>query len=318
MIGRKRELVARPPSLDPTGVEYIAELKNNKKTIKKNMGKKWANFSDTLVFEVYKKKNDVKFALSELFGNKCAYCEANFDNEDLHTEHFRPKKKVVKIDDPDQEGYWWLAAQWENLLPACLHCNRSAGTDYRENIENEPGKGNCFPLLDQTSRARNAGALTSERHSLLDPSVDEPAQFLSIKSTDGMYFLEPRETNMVSTSFRRADATLSVVRLNRSGLVRSRTKHVLNVIECTKEYISAAHIYSSVLAAGQSQQVIDNAKIEADLKWNKLFLRYLKDVTFNHLYASILCVDTELAKAGLSMKMLLGGQPFHVPDKYLS
>jgi hypothetical protein len=65
--------------------------------------------------------------LSELFHDKCAYCEGNHaSGYPAHVEHYRPKLLVTEgrlsIDHP---GYFWLAYEWENLLLSCAHCNGS-------------------------------------------------------------------------------------------------------------------------------------------------------------------------------------------------
>jgi hypothetical protein len=60
---------------------------------------------------------------------KCAYCEKREERAKYRdTEHYRPKSP-----------YWWLAWTWENLLFACIDCNR----DYKKNQ---------FPLLDERQR----------------------------------------------------------------------------------------------------------------------------------------------------------------------
>ena len=69
------------------------------------------------------KHDTVKEALEALFHGKCAYCESDYaGTQPVDIEHYRPKGEVEGV--PDHPGYWWLAAEWENLLPSCIDCNR--------------------------------------------------------------------------------------------------------------------------------------------------------------------------------------------------
>ena len=85
-----------------------------------------------------------KFLLKNVFQGKCAYCESplEFDRYMGDAEHFRPKGQVtVKDHDKkkrvqcvpydgaafDHPGYFWLAYDWRNLLPACSPCNSAEG-----------------------------------------------------------------------------------------------------------------------------------------------------------------------------------------------
>lgn len=85
-----------------------------------------------------------------VFYNKCAYCEAELLTEFGDAEHFRPKGNVIVRDakskaasqpkvrlragmrsavehDLPHPGYFWLAYNWRNLVPACEKCNTGAG-----------------------------------------------------------------------------------------------------------------------------------------------------------------------------------------------
>jgi len=100
-----------------------------------------------------------KFLMDNVFHDKCAYCETNLDEarQDADAEHFRPKLAVnykkkpeqgnrsytkAKVTDVsqappeviDHPGYFWLAYNWKNLLPACRFCN------------SKDGKKNQFPV----------------------------------------------------------------------------------------------------------------------------------------------------------------------------
>ncbi|MEF9674035.1 hypothetical protein QNM99_25505 [Pseudomonas sp. PCH446] len=40
----------------------------------------------------------------------------------MDVEHYRPKGAVSE--DASHPGYWWVAMDWDNLLPSCIDCNR--------------------------------------------------------------------------------------------------------------------------------------------------------------------------------------------------
>ena len=150
-------------------------------------------------FRAYKGE-DVRHALESLFHGKCAYCESRYDvSGPVDVEHFRPKGEVEDV--PDHPGYWWLAAEWTNLLPSCLDCNRrryqptpksfasiSGILDAAHRSGFTPiltGKEACFPIAGSGSRmpgpppsSQAAAAIAAEQGLLLDPCSDDPADHL--------------------------------------------------------------------------------------------------------------------------------------------
>lgn len=162
---------------------------------------------------------DVRLKLSELYHNKCAYCET-FDNE-FQIEHYRPKKGVHGSN-PRHPGYYWLCYEWSNLLPSCYDCNK-------------PGsKGNYFDLRNGGVRATdfNKGddlllnsvmLFTNERPLLINP--EEPG----FDALDYFRFnrgLEIKEVAQVgSVNFERAKYTIDTIRLNREKLLRNERQN---------------------------------------------------------------------------------------------
>lgn len=137
----------------------------------------------------------VKTALERLFHGKCAYCETFFrSTQPVDVEHYRPKGEVDRVE--SHRGYWWLAMDWQNLLPSCIDCNRrrlqkipSPRADGRpgllENGEFDrsksllTGKESAFPLIGGVVRAMMRGEdLEAERRLLLDPCRDDPDEHL--------------------------------------------------------------------------------------------------------------------------------------------
>lgn len=176
-----RDKVREPDGLIARGAE---ELRRARLHFSKH------GVTDSFAFEVYKDPT-VKEALEKLFHGKCAYCESPFSSvHPVDIEHYRPKGSVTGATGHD--GYWWLAAAWDNLLPSCIDCNRrrhqkvpratlkgrvatltSTGFDRSRSVRT--GKGMLFPLLDGARRAHKPSHdLGAEERLLLDPTRDNP------------------------------------------------------------------------------------------------------------------------------------------------
>lgn len=318
MIKRERDPKLRPASLDPAGQNYIDELRKNQDKVKGNLGKPWAKVSKSLVFKLYARDVDVKKALSNIFGNKCAYCECTLDGQDLHTEHFRPKALVDAIDNPTEEGYWWLAADWDNLLPACNHCNRSPGVDHVTSTPGDSGKGNRFPLMDETKRAKIPGQEIDEKPKLLNPTVDEPSSFISFVEVAGLSLVNKVSTDRNSEEWIRADATISILGLNRPPLIRRRTEHLKPLKALLRSFIRAAVRYNSSIKGNEPAQVQASAKAEMNEVWNEIHEIYLSEQRKEYLHAVVKCIDEEFRAVGLSLKSLSGGQSLYLPEACLN
>ena len=175
-------------------------------------------------FSVYS-NGDVKTALSALFHGKCAYCESRYDaTQPMDVEHWRPKGRVETADGTKvKPAYWWLAAAWTNLLPSCIDCNRRRWhTNVVTDAEEKLGKEDQFPLLDDV-RADAEGAEADERPALINPCVDDPADFFEFTEEA---VIKPRE-GLSETDTRRAFDSIRVYALNRAALVEQRQETLL-------------------------------------------------------------------------------------------
>ena len=165
------------------------------------------------VFRAYDSRA-VRSALSRAFRGVCAYCEHPISA--IEIEHYRPKGAVRTADGRMDDGYWWLAATWENLFPACYECNR---VRWKETVDGRwvsSGKGEWFPLKDEAARANAKGEEAREEPLLLNPYLDEPSQHL-----------EFRANGDVCARTDRGVETIRILDLNRSGLTRARRAHML-------------------------------------------------------------------------------------------
>jgi hypothetical protein len=152
---------------------------------------------------------------------KCAYCEVKLaaGQRQGDVEHYRPKGQVrdvagkivkVVVEGVEQKhpGYYWLAYEWTNLLPACAACNRRAGDVSSGTLT---GKGEIFPTLDNWW-APDKDQVDAEKPALLNPWVDDPGDHL---------IFDP-ETGIVGGRTERGRVTIEVLGLNRDGLPEGR------------------------------------------------------------------------------------------------
>lgn len=174
---------------------------------------------------LYKRQRDRLLAVTN---KKCAYCElllpAGQRKGDV--EHYRPKGRARRMDgkivrvlrdgvEIDHPGYFWLAYDYLNLLPACSACNRRAG-DAASGMNT--GKSDIFPTLDDRWASCPQDVVT-EQPALLNPWVDEPA--------DHFHF-DP-DTGRVIPITERGRITEELLGLNRDGLPEARKRACENL-----------------------------------------------------------------------------------------
>jgi uncharacterized protein (TIGR02646 family) len=207
MIHVDRAAVAKPDVFD----SWLAEKEraDARKWFSDPKGSRQERFR----FAVYKRP-EIREALNELFHGKCAYCESLIvAAAPIDVELYRPKAGVAE--NPDHPGYWWLASDWDNMLASCADCNR-----VRSHAGERAGKGNRFPLADEAKRAFEPGAEVDEAPLLLNPCLDNPEQELVFD-----------KTGQVVSSTRRGQATISVLGLNRAGLVLARQRAAVKILD---------------------------------------------------------------------------------------
>jgi hypothetical protein len=129
-------------------------------------------------FVVYKDARVVK-ALEDAFFGKCAYCEFSYaGGAPCDVEHYRPKGAIDVDGTLTEPGYYWLAAEWTNLLPSCVDCNRARYQEFPDADPELSGKANKFPIGDPAARAKQPGQEAHEERLLLHPYFDDPSEHL--------------------------------------------------------------------------------------------------------------------------------------------
>lgn len=157
---------------------------------------------------------DLKSCLSVLRNGKCWYSESRNPTADKNVDHFRPKNRVDE--DPDHEGYWWLAFHWRNYRYASQWCNQR-----RVNDVNGTSGGKCdrFPLCQGSFRARSeADDWELEEPELLDPIDPDDWKLLTFRQ-DG----HPTPAKQPGTpEYQRATISIEIYHLHCSELVNER------------------------------------------------------------------------------------------------
>jgi hypothetical protein len=142
--------------------------------------------------KLYKaQKERVYLKLDGAFRGKCAYCETRiFTNQHGDVEHFRPKGRVtdksglpvvitIGSRQVGHPGYYWLAYDWQNLLPSCQLCNQPSA----QRSGGRPiGKRDYFPLRS-SHRATRPGDERFEQPLLINPVLEDPDQHLLLDET---------------------------------------------------------------------------------------------------------------------------------------
>lgn len=200
----------------------------------------------------------VKDALEALFFGKCAYCESFFaGTQPVDVEHYRPKAGIDG--QTEHEGYWWLAMDWNNLLPSCIDCNRRRKQKIVNTVDDVPplpelqsqatfdrtlsieslGKATAFPLLEESTRIRATNLSEAEIDSLvvdgesrllLDPTRDNPSQHIDFHiSKESPVGLAMPKVQIVNAdeepqASKMGRVSIQVYGLNRLGLVQARTR----------------------------------------------------------------------------------------------
>jgi uncharacterized protein (TIGR02646 family) len=243
MIKIDRSKVSKPAALDKKNREGKTETE---RAIEHYTS---ATFDGTnFEFKVYS-DSEVKEALIKLFKSKCAYCESTF----LHVysgdvEHFRPKGEIEEATPDKKPGYYWLAADWDNLLLSCRNCNQKLShAIYGIANKKTMGKMNQFPLSDLTKYIRihnHPNGIKDEEsyRLLLNPCIDDPEKHLEY-GDEGV--IRPKKIAGVDSP--KAKTSIDVYVLQRIYLVQAREKVLIEMQAQIQRVKEATQNYNDVL-----------------------------------------------------------------------
>jgi hypothetical protein len=156
--------------------------------------------------------------LDECFPGKCAFCEGKQTEYPIKVRHFRPIHGFVVDGYPPRQhpGYFWLAYEWYNIVPACGACVK------RTDLAGGAAEG--FPL--------NGGPVMAPPQ--YDP--DPPDLWRQVHENEEALLLDPYsryeyendltfdiETGHVSGRTKRGRETVKRFDLNRDALFTARS-----------------------------------------------------------------------------------------------
>ncbi|WP_380692415.1 hypothetical protein [Serratia marcescens] len=209
--------ISRPGGSEPAKLRKDAakELRSNRK--KYRDGK---NLSFSVYSQIY-----VKNALNEIFQLKCAFCDSRLNGAG-DVEHYRPKGKVhVKVGTGVQkiEGYYWLAANWDNLLISCVDCNQRRNQLHADGVTwSLTGKGCFFPLVNEATRAKSRRSINLEQPLLINPCLTDPEQHIKLLENGS---IEPVQLN--GSPSPQGESTIEICGLTRVELLTSRAERAI-------------------------------------------------------------------------------------------
>lgn len=171
-------------------------------------------------FEAYK-KDDIKESLEKTFQKKCSYCESRYSNVcPVDIEHYRPKGAIMEGKKNAKPGYYWLAADWKNLLPACPNCNRRQYHTMHDASRKLTGKGNHFPIANPDMRAKKSGEERNEKRLLIHPCEDDPRKHIEFND-EGLAVAKKNRRGIESII---GATSIEVYALQRMDLLNERKK----------------------------------------------------------------------------------------------
>lgn len=158
--------------------------------------------------------------LAKLCNKKCWYSESLNPGSDKDVDHFRPKNRVDE--DPEHEGYWWLAFNWRNYRYSCQWCNQR-----RVDAQNrtEGGKWDRFPVSGTFRASREIDNWESEDINLLDPIDPDDWKLLTFLPNGEPTPARPEGTR----EYERAEISIQVYHLHCQELVRDRKKKAAEI-----------------------------------------------------------------------------------------
>ncbi len=142
----------------------------------------------------------VKKELSELYNNKCAYCESDITvGAPNHIEHYRPKSI-----------YYWLTYSWDNLLLSCPNCNVK--------------KKDKFDIRNNKKKYNNE-ALKDLHNKIIDYDIFENPLLLNPEKLSNSEFAKHFSFNAKGKLIAKSDEmkyTIEICDLNREKLIKKR------------------------------------------------------------------------------------------------
>jgi hypothetical protein len=149
------------------------------------------------------------------YGGKCWYTESKNPGTDDDVDHYRPKSQVAESS--EHGGYWWEAFSWRNFRLSCHRANRRRANPDTGTVL---GKGDSFPLIDESRRWCSPEHVCHEEPVLLDPTDPEDPPLLTF-DIDGRTAIAP-PYQACETAVRRVEVSREILHLDWPAFVDDR------------------------------------------------------------------------------------------------
>lgn len=254
MILVRRDQTLIPPNLLAVAKRAQAKLETlapgERKAFIKSKGHIWRRFA--------------RF-LGKMSYGKCWYSESRDAHTFQDVDHFRPKLCAKRTDDTEDEGYPWLAFDWDNFRYSSQRANRPS-TD--EDTDETVGKGSWFPLLQHGKKAVwEDRCVKDERPLLLDPTVLADVRLIEVKASGQM---GPSRLCQGDFQRRRVTESIKLFGLDLPGIVEARQAAMR---------AAAGLIEDIENAVDTADQVGDKAYVVAELQPSNKKLLQLQGMT---------------------------------------
>jgi hypothetical protein len=240
--------VKRDPALIPEKVIKVAERAQQK------LEELPANERVAFI----KKKSHIwrafKRHLRSMSYGKCWYSEAKGPQSPYDVDHFRPKAEAQRTDTETDDGYPWLAFDWDNFRYSAERSNRLS-TD--EETGEVVGKSSWFPMVDGSPIACWDNRCTKdERPLLLDPICQDDVSLIDVGS-DGR--MKP-STTCVGTGKKRVNASIRHYALNLPDILEARRDVMRDINDRVETLLKSIEAANNFEAAADAIPVEDQRK----------------------------------------------------------
>jgi hypothetical protein len=150
----------------------------------------------------------------QVYGTTCWYTESHNPGTDNDVDHYRPKGRIFEAE--GHGGYWWEALHWRNFRYSSHRANRLRGSSTNRTL----GKGDHFPLLDESKRWRSPTEECYEEPKILDPTKPADPPMLTFDQ-DGLVALMPVHLDSLE-AVERFEATRDILHLDAGEFVANR------------------------------------------------------------------------------------------------
>lgn len=182
----------------------------------------------------------VKSILKSNQHGKCCYCETYLNKYD-DIEHFRPKKGYIdRRGIMHKPGYYWLTAEWSNLLMSCKTCNSSH-------------KKNHFGLVDERTRNISHKDISREMPLLVNPLTEDPGMHIRFRRHCAVEVA-------CGGNAERGRYTISILQLNRPGLRWMRRKVWEQYLIMVEQLHMAEELLSRIPDDSDVIQLVDTCR----------------------------------------------------------